>query len=319
MRLRIIAKQYMVMISVGLFFLFSSAFFVWQNFQIEKVYTTASTNALAQINQSSTLSSTAQLIRYYDEILTQSARNYAFTGDTKWRQRYNDFVTKLDEQIKYAENNDPQFRGFFSEVDTANQKLVTMEENSASLVKQEKNADALQILDSTDYATQKQIYANALEKYIAATGSEFNQTSSSSNNQLQIISQTITNDVRQTMYIALIILLVFAGLMTVIGFAVTKFITRPIEKLSQAAISVTKGELDTQVNITNNDEIGDLAKNFNKMTKTIKESQKNTETKIKERTEDLEKLNKFMTGREIKMIELKDKIKELEGDHENQK
>lgn len=319
MRLRIIAKQYIVMITVGLFFLFSCAFFVWQNFKIEKIYNAASNNALIQINQSSALNNAAQLIRYYDEVLTQSARNYAFTGNTKWKQRYNEFVLKLDEQIKFAENNDDRFKTVFSKVDIANKKLVAMEESSARLVDQEKNAEALKILDSQDYASQKQIYSKALEEYITTTNKDFNQNSSSSNNQLQIIARALTNTINQTMYTALAILIAFAGLMTVIGFMVTKYITAPIEKLNQAAIDITKGKLETRVNITNNDEVGDLSKNFNKMTKTIEESQRNIEAKVKERTEDLEKLNKFMTGREIKMIELKKRIEELEGPHENQK
>jgi len=45
------------------------------------------------INESSRLDGLAQFIRYYDEILTQSARNYAFTQDRcqrqKWRHHIN--------------------------------------------------------------------------------------------------------------------------------------------------------------------------------------------------------------------------------------
>jgi len=28
------------------------------------------------------------LMRYYEEVLAQAARNYAFTGNKKWEQRY---------------------------------------------------------------------------------------------------------------------------------------------------------------------------------------------------------------------------------------
>ena len=40
---------------------------------------------------------------------------------------------------------------------------------------------------------------------------------------------------------------------------------------------------------------------------------KNIEKKIAERTTSLEKVNKFMTGRELKMVELKKKIIDLEN------
>ena len=40
-----------------------------------------------------------RLIIYYDEVLTQSARNYAFTQDEKWKQRYFDNEPILDQLI----------------------------------------------------------------------------------------------------------------------------------------------------------------------------------------------------------------------------
>ena len=39
--------------------------------------------AIRTINESSRLDGLAQFIRYYDEVLTQSARNFAFTKDKK--------------------------------------------------------------------------------------------------------------------------------------------------------------------------------------------------------------------------------------------
>ena len=52
------------------------------------------------IHGSSHLDSLAQFIRYYDEVLTQSARNYAFTQDKQWERRYKDTEPKLDMIIK---------------------------------------------------------------------------------------------------------------------------------------------------------------------------------------------------------------------------
>ena len=55
---------------------------------------------IKELRLKSELDSTALFIRYYDEVLTQSARNYAFTGDESWKTRYDSNVPKLDEMIK---------------------------------------------------------------------------------------------------------------------------------------------------------------------------------------------------------------------------
>src|SRR3989338_8684199 len=48
------------------------------------------------------LNSIAQFILYYDESLTQAARNYAFTGNKHWETLYRATEPKLDELIKEA-------------------------------------------------------------------------------------------------------------------------------------------------------------------------------------------------------------------------
>ena len=80
------------------------------------------------VSEASQLDSMAQFIRYYDEVLTQSARNYAFTGDRKWEQRYREVEPKLNKIIKHAiESGDEREKEFFSSVDKGNRALVQME------------------------------------------------------------------------------------------------------------------------------------------------------------------------------------------------
>ena len=58
--------------------------------------------SIEEISKTSHLNKLADLIRFHDEILTQSARNYAFTRDKKWKQRYKLVEPKLDKTIKEA-------------------------------------------------------------------------------------------------------------------------------------------------------------------------------------------------------------------------
>ncbi|MCD5396467.1 MAG: HAMP domain-containing protein [Candidatus Pacebacteria bacterium] len=121
-------------------------------------------------------------------------------------------------------------------------------------------------------------------------------------------------------------------------------IIKPLFELLQAAKKVGEGNLNVKIRPYTRDEIGQLAEEFNEMIKKLKESHEVLEDekkvleirvkartkeleelaqfldeKVKERTKELqervkelEKFHKFTVGREIKMVELKNKIKKLE-------
>ena len=65
---------------------------------------------------------------------------------------------------------------------------------------------------------------------------------------------------------------------TIIGFVASKTVTSSIEKMSAQVKTMTSGNYGTVVGINTNDEIGDLAKVFNQISKRIKEEQDVTET-----------------------------------------
>ncbi len=121
-------------------------------------------------------------------------------------------------------------------------------------------------------------------------------------------------------------------------------IVKPLFELLQAAKKVGEGNLDVKINIPTKDEIGQLAEEFNQMVKKLKESRevledekkvleirvkartreleelaRTLDEKVKERTKELqerikelEKFHRLTVGREMKMVELKNKIKKLE-------
>ncbi len=108
----------------------------------------------------------------------------------------------------------------------------------------------------------------------------------------------------------------------VLGAAVLAFIfiflfvggfLRPLKRLNETVKKTTKGDLSQRFEVKTTDEISDLGNNFNKLTISLQKSLTNVEKQVEDRTKKLENLNKLMVGRELKIREMKDKIKELEN------
>ena len=111
----------------------------------------------------------------------------------------------------------------------------------------------------------------------------------------------------------------------VVGLFFARLISRPIQELSDVARRVGEGDLDARVNVQSSDEVGQLAESFNQMIVLVKESRAEVDRKVKAQTQkiveqqkkaervmrDLEEVNKAMTGRELRMVELKKEIQAL--------
>lgn len=102
-------------------------------------------------------------IIHLDEVLTMSARMAASTGDTKWETRYNEYVPKLEADIKAVLKDVPASQQSNPEqTDAANQKLVEMETKAFELVRQGKAPQALNLLRGQEYEAQKQVYSRGI-------------------------------------------------------------------------------------------------------------------------------------------------------------
>lgn len=85
--------------------------------------------------------------------------------------------------------------------------------------------------------------------------------------------------------------------------------TKPIIELKKVAESISRGNLSMRANIKTGDEIEDLSIAFNDMAAKTEKNIKDIEKEVAKRTKNLEDLNSHMIGRELKMIELKKKLK----------
>ena len=64
------------------------------------------------------------------------------------------------------------------------------------------------------------------------------------------------------------------------------------------------------------DELEILAESFYQLSKDLVKEKSDVENRIDKRTEELQQINSAMIGRELKMIELKEKINKLENKNE---
>ena len=90
--------------------------------------------------------------------------------------------------------------------------------------------------------------------------------------------------------------------------------------MHESVNKIKDGDFDVRSDIQSRDEIGEMSDSVNAMASHLKESYRELEQRVEEKTKDLnvkleelEKLNSVMVGRELKMIELKKGLGEKES------
>jgi two-component system NtrC family sensor kinase len=110
--------------------------------------------------------------------------------------------------------------------------------------------------------------------------------------------------------------LLFSGVLlmgTLLGLAVSWFIgsrlARPIRELETMARRVTAGERDLRLTVTSRDEVGDLAAEFNEMTRALAQREeeigtlnRDLEQKVRERTTQLEEKNLLLVRTQEELV-----------------
>ncbi|MBL0713265.1 MAG: PAS domain S-box protein [Desulfosarcina sp.] len=87
----------------------------------------------------------------------------------------------------------------------------------------------------------------------------------------------------------------FAALLILIivlaSFYIANKSTKPIRELTQSSIEIAAGNLDTEINVESNDELGLLAQSFSTMRDSIRQAHDVLEQRVEERTAELKKLS----------------------------
>lgn len=228
---------------------------------------------LDDLKSASHLNNLAYFMQYYDEVLTQSARNYAFTSDEKWSARYFEFEPKLDQAIHDAYTLDtPKEKAVFDKISEANNILDELEHQAINLVREGKPTEAVAVLESEEYWNQKEAYRQALAQYSKDKGMELDQSLDVSTTKIDESVGKVRNFLLETqtlLYIGIPTLLVIGVLLS---YFISRSISRPIQSLHQAADQISKGNYDIKLDTTSNDEMGQLGQKFGLMVNAFKAS-----------------------------------------------
>ena len=237
----------------------------------------------------------AQAINYYDEVLTQSARNYAFTNDIQWKKRYELTAPLLDKAISDAiSSGDELDKETFIKIAGENAKLVEMDEESFELADKGNSSGAFDILNSEDYSLHKSVYSARLNEYFTRTHLEYEGAIGSEALRLnQSISDTgtlVKRSINSLTFLVLILVLVSG----VFAFQFSYTISKPIVAIRAAIEEVSKGNFKSKLELGDTGELKNFANSFNimieeleKVRDTGEKQQSELENEIRERTKEL--------------------------------
>ena len=230
--------------------------------------------SITKLVEASRLGGQAELFRSYNEILSQSAENYALTQDKTWEERYKQLEPELDQQIKAAiEDSNEKTKESLLAIDEANRAIAEIEFRSIDLVNDGKQEDAISLLQSDKYLEQESNYEQRLREYEVLSGSEYIKALAAST---EVLTSTITDaqklvkDSTQLFsFYILIYIIIAAGL----GFFLFRSVAKPVKSLRNATEKIASGQWDVKIDSKGDDEIHDLARSFKSMVEIVKKSE----------------------------------------------
>ncbi|MCF7877321.1 MAG: PAS domain S-box protein [Candidatus Omnitrophica bacterium] len=263
--------------------------FLYQLHRIDKPLREDLPADIKNIKKAERLDHLAQLVRYYDEVLTQSARNYAFTAEQKWKSRYQNIEPKLNKAIKEAiAKGSREDKKFFKSIDQANKILVRLEYQAIELTDQGNQEAAISILESSQYEKNKDKYQAGFGQYLKRRQREHKQALTFSGKDVDITINTLDKMVKQSFYFFIFSLFFIVVVSFLFGLFLKLNVSQPLARLANLIkVSGRKGKRgdslgDSSGLIKRKDEIGELAVTFQKMWQDLEETTVSRERLAKE-------------------------------------
>jgi PAS domain S-box-containing protein len=107
--------------------------------------------------------------------------------------------------------------------------------------------------------------------------------------------------------------LIFAGAIGIfflVSYLVAKTITKPIMELNQGVKNIKDGDLEVKVSRKDKDEVGELSRTFDEMTKALLESRADVDKKVAEQTAELEKKEDELEDQKMAILNVLEDVQE---------
>ncbi|MFH1790850.1 MAG: PAS domain-containing sensor histidine kinase [Candidatus Omnitrophota bacterium] len=199
--------------------------------EIAKPIRTEIPGLLETVSNASQLDILSQHIRYYGEVLTQSARNYAMTRDARWRERYGDAEPKLEKAIQAAlAKGDEDDKKFFADIEASNTALVEMDYEAIGLAEKGDSLRAMNILEGKPYAVQKHFYEQGLKDYVGKRGMEYDESVAVSYDALSAMTKKVNDLISESIKKTLFLVVFSIVLIILTGFFTTRYVSIEIAR-----------------------------------------------------------------------------------------
>jgi len=230
--------------------------------------------SITKLVETSRLGGQAELLRDYDEILRQSAGNYALTQDKIWEERYRQLEPELDTQIKTAmEEANEKIKEPLLEIYETNRAIVEIEYSSIDLVNSGNVEDAINLLQSDKYLEGRSNYEKNLRAYETISGSEYIKALANSTEVLTLTISDAQKLVKESTQLFSFYILIYIIIAAGLGFFLFRSVAKPVKNLRNATEKIASGEWDVKIDSKGDDEIHDLARSFKSMVDTVKRSE----------------------------------------------
>ncbi|MDE1797832.1 MAG: PAS domain-containing protein [Candidatus Micrarchaeota archaeon] len=148
--------------------------------------------SIEQLARTSHVDGLAQLLQYYDEATVQSLRNYAYTSDRLWLDRYWAARAQMEFTLSQLVNESaPADRGYFQQMANAEGGRAALETQAAKEVEGGQSGAAQAILDGSEYSGKNQDFLNALQDYFSQRGIGLDSAAEASTYTVQLAAQDV--------------------------------------------------------------------------------------------------------------------------------